>query len=84
MELETTFHTNIGKFANFLANLRSNEAINYNKIKKYIKLAQRSIAELIHLKNTLSKEHENPKAQSLQIHNISELSEDDNYYQKLK
>ena len=84
MELEMTFHTNIGKFGNFLANLRSNEAINYNKIKKYIKLAQRSIVELTHLKNTLSKEHENPKAQSLQSHNTSELTDDDNYYQKLK
>ena len=54
MELETTFHTNIGKFANFLANLRSNEAINYNKIKKYLQLAQRSVVELISCKKELS------------------------------
>lgn len=54
MELEFKFHENLGKFTNYVTNLRSNEDINYNKLKKYLKLAQRSIDELISTKKNLS------------------------------
>ena len=54
MDIEMNFHGNVNKFAYYVENLRKDEDINYNKIKKYLQLAQRSVVELISCKKELS------------------------------
>lgn len=53
LEIEQTFHENIRKFATYVTNLKPNEVIRYNRIKKYLKLAHMAIDELIRAKKSL-------------------------------
>ena len=54
MDIEMNFHTNINKFAYYVENMRKDEAINYEKKKKYLQQAQRAAVELTSCKKELS------------------------------